>query len=530
MATTPARPRTAAVAIVEQLVALGADLAFGVPGESYLAVLDALHDEPALRFVTCRHENGAAFAAEAHGKLTGRPGLAMVTRGPGVCNASIGIHTAQQDETPLLVLVGQVPRHQRGRDAFQEVDLSAVFGSICKWVHELDDPQRAPEVLATAWTLARSGRPGPVVIGLPEDVLTEPCSAPLVADAPVAGAAPSASAIAAVADLLAASQRPLAIVGGSRWTDAAIAELPGALPGIPLVTGFRRQDLVDHRGDTFAGSLGLGADPALVARVRAADLVLAIGDRLDDPTTNGFTLFDGADPTLRLVHVHPSPEEHGRVHPATVAIATEPGAFLAALPTVRPGATWPAWAAAARADYLAWVGNDTPLDAIVRGLRDLLPADAIITNGAGNFTRPVQRSFAYHRPGRQLAPVSGSMGYGLPAAVAAAATHPGRAVVCVAGDGDVMMTVQELATVAHEQLAIVVLVVDNRAYGTIRTHQERRYPGRPFATALTNPDFVALARSFGMLAERTTGTGDTIAALATALASRRAALVHHVSE
>lgn len=530
MATSPDRPRTAAVAIVEQLVALGADLAFGVPGESYLAVLDALYDAPQLRFVTCRHENGAAFAAEAHGKLTGRPGLVMVTRGPGVSNASVGIHTAQQDETPLVVLVGQIPRHQRGRDAFQELDLSAVFGSICKWVHELDDPERAPEVIARAWTMALSGRPGPVMIGLPEDVLVEPCSAPLLPAGTAADAAVSPVAIAAVTDLLGAAQRPVAIVGGSRWTDAAIAALPVALPGLPLVTGFRRQDLVDHRGDTFAGALGLGADPALIARVQAADVVIAIGDRLDDPTTNGFTLFDGGMAERRLVHVHPDPNEHGRVFPAAVAIATDPAGFLASLGRVEPVARWSSWTAEARAGYLAWSRTEGLLDTIVRGLRDILPDDAIVTNGAGNFTRPLHRSFTHHRPGRQLAPVSGSMGYGLPAAVAAKLTHPARAVVCVAGDGDLMMTVQELATAAHEQLAIVVLVVDNRAYGTIRTHQERNFAGRPFATALTNPDFVALARSFGMHAERTTGGDDTIAALAAAISSRRAALVHLVTD
>jgi acetolactate synthase-1/2/3 large subunit len=370
------------------------------------------------------------------------------------------------------------------------------------------------------------------MIGLPEDVLIEPCTTPLVpAAAPARSAADPANML-AVGELLADAQRPVAIVGGSRWSDAAIAALPSALPGVPLVTGFRRQDLVDHRLDTCAGALGLGADPALVARVQAADLVIAIGDRLDDPTTNGFTLFEGngSGSARRLVHVHPDPNEHGRVFPATIALATDPEAFLRALPAVKPRPERSSWTADARAGYLAWSRTDGLLDSIVRGLRELLPDDAIITNGAGNFTRPLHRSYGHRRPGRQLAPVSGSMGYGLPAAVAAKVTHPDRAVVCVAGDGDLMMTLQELATAAHEGLAIVVLVVDNRAYGTIRTHQERKFPGRPFATALTNPDFVELARSFGMDAERTTGSDDTIAALARALASQRAALVHLVTE
>ena len=521
---------TAAQRIVDQLVLLGADMAFGVPGESYLAVLDALVDTPELAFITCRHEGGAAFAAEAHAKLTGRPGIVMVTRGPGATNASIGIHTAQQDETPLLVLVGQIPRHQRGRDAFQELDLRAVFGSMCKWVHELDDPRRAADAVARAWAIASSGRPGPVVLGLPEDVLGEECSAPLVAAAPPPATSVPADTIEEVRALLRAARRPLAIVGGSRWSDEAVALLPNALPDVPLVAGFRRQDLVDHRLPSFAGALGLGADPELTARVQAADLVLAIGDRLDDSTTNGFTLLDPTGHDAPLVHVHPDPDELGRVFTPKVAIAATPDAFLLALGQVPAQPEWHAWRAAARAGYEAWQETPGLLDDIVRGMRDLLPEDAIVTNGAGNFTRPVQRAYSYRRPGRQLAPISGAMGYGLPAAMAAALAHPERAVVCVAGDGDLLMTGQELATIAHHGLRVTVLVVDNGAYGTIRTHQERRYPGRPIATALTNPDFVQLARSYGMSAERTSGVDDTLAALRRALGAGTAALVHLVSE
>jgi len=521
--------RTAAQAIVEQLVALGADLAFGVPGESYLAVLDALIETPALQFVTCRQEGGAAFAAEAHGKLTGRPGIVMVTRGPGVTNASIGIHTAQQDETPLLVFVGQVPRHQRGRDAFQEVDLRAVFGSMCKWVHELDDPQRAPEVVTRAWNAAVSGRPGPVVIGLPEDMLTEACNPPALPAPSATLAAVSDATAAEVHALLATAQRPLVIAGGSRWTDTAIDLLPQVFPGVPLVAAFRRQDLIDHRLPAFAGSLGLGADPALTARVQAADVIVAIGDRLDDSTTNGFTLLDPRGSTASLVHVHPDPDELGRVFTARLAIAAEPQAFLEALGSVTEQAEWAEWHDDARAGYEAWMATPGLLDDIVRGLRDLLPDDAIVTNGAGNFTRPVQRAFQYRRPGRQLAPISGAMGYGLPAAMAAKLTHPDRPVVCVAGDGDLLMTSQELATIARHALGVVVLVVDNGSYGTIRTHQERRYPGRPIATALTNPDFVQFAESFGMSAERTTTAVDTLSALQRAVAADRPALVHLVT-
>ena len=522
--------RTTAHAITEQLTVLGADLMFGVPGESYLAVLDALHDTSAIRFITCRQEGGAAFAAEAAGKLTGRPGVVMVTRGPGATNAAIGIHTAQQDETPLLIFVGQVPRHQRGRDAFQELDLAAVFGSMCKWVHELDDAQRAPDVVARAWSLTTSGRPGPVMIGLPEDMLTEQCDAAVVAPGPSPASSVSAGTVGAIRALLDAAERPLVIVGGSRWSDAASDQLPRSFAGVPVVTAFRRQDLVDHRLASFAGSLGIGADPALLARVHAADVVVCIGDRLDDSTTNGFTLLDTSGQRAALVHVHPDPNELGRVFTPRLSVAAAPEAFLDALGIVPTQQRWADWLAHARTGYVAWRNTEGLLDDVVRGLRLMLPDDAIVTNGAGNFTRPVQRSFAFGRPGRHLAPISGAMGYGLPAAMAAKVVHPDRVVVCVAGDGDLLMTSQELATIARLGLGVVVLVVDNSSYGTIRTHQERRYPGRPFATALTNPDFVEFAHSFGMRAERTTTAAETIDALQRGVASGVASLVHLVTD
>lgn len=513
--------------IVDQLVALGADLAFGVPGESYLSVLDVLHDQPELRFVTCRHEGGAAFAAEAHAKLTGRPGVLMVTRGPGVTNAAIGIHLAQQDETPMVVLVGQVPRHQRGRDAFQELDLVQVFGSMCTWVHELVEPERTADVIATAWQRATAGRPGPVVIGLPEDLLDVEVEGRLVAPSPSPAADVDPVTLARVRELVDAAERPLAIVGGSRWDDAAIEALPRALGDLPVVTGFRRQDLVDHRLGSFAGALGLGADPALVALAGECDLVLAIGDRLDDPTTNGFTLWPAPHVGRPLVHVHPDPRELGRVWQPSIAVATTPGAFVRALGDAQPAtAARRAWIERCRAGYERWAATPGLLDDVVRGLRDLLADDAIVTNGAGNFSRPLHRAFPHRRPGRQLAPVGGTMGYGLPAAVAAKIVHPDRTVVCIAGDGDLLMTAQELATAALYEAPIVVLVVDNGEYGTIRTHQERRFPGRPVATALRNPDFVEFARSFGMQAVRTTDAASTLAALAEAVASGRPSLVH----
>ncbi len=518
--------RTVAQLVVEQLEALGADLAFGVPGESYLSVLDAMVDAR-LRYVTCRQEGGAAFAADAHAKLTGRPGVLMVTRGPGVLNAAIGLHTAQQDDTPLVCLVGLIPRHQRGRDAFQEIDLQAVFGTIAKWVHVLDVGARAPEVIARAWHLALAGRPGPVVVGLPEDILDEVVRASIVAPTPVASASVDAATLAEVHGLIERSARPAVIVGGSRWTDRAIAQLPEAFPGIPLVTAFRRQDLVDHRHEQFAGWLGLGASPDVAQLVRDADVLVVVGDRLDDPTTSGFTLLDIAGGGPTLVHIHPDPHELGRVHLPRVAIAADPASFLAAWQPCEPSPDWAERTRAARTAHVVWREGGGEQERIARGLREVLGEDAIVTNGAGNFARPLQRGYKYRRPGRQLAPLSGAMGYGVPAAVAAKLTHPDRSVVCIVGDGELMMTCQELATAAREHLGITVLVIDNAEFGTIRTHQERRFPGRRSGTALTNPDFVRLAESFGAIAVRTSTAEETIAALARSVAMDRLALVHY---
>ena len=527
MSSTDLPERTVAQLVVEQLEALGADLAFGVPGESYLSVLDALVDAPRLRYVTCRQEGGAAFAAEAHAKLTGRPGVVMVTRGPGVLNAAIGLHTAQQDETPLVCLVGLVPRHQRGRDAFQEIDLSAVFGTIAKWVHVLDVGERAPEVLARAWHLASAGRPGPVVVGLPEDVLDEVVRTRVLPPAPPAHASVDPATVEEVRQIVGRAERPVVVVGGSRWTDASIAGLPEAFPGIPLVTAFRRQDLVDHRHERFTGWLGLGAAPEVALLVRDADVVVVLGDRLDDPTTSGFTLLDLGPDGPALVHVHPDPHELGRVHHPRIAIAADPAAFLAAWQPCAPSPAWAERTAAARAAHVTWRDGGGEQERIARGLREVLGEDAIVTTGAGNFTRPLQRAYKHRRPGRQLSPLSGAMGYGVPAAIAAKLTHPDRSVVCVAGDGELMMTGQELATAARERLGITVLVIDNAEFGTIRTHQERRFPGRRSGTGLTNPDFVRLAESFGGIAVRTATADETIAALARAVATDCLALVHY---
>lgn len=527
MTSTDQPERTAAELIVAQLEALGADLAFGVPGESYLSVLDALHDAARLRYVTCRQEGGAAFAADAHAKLTGRPGIVMVTRGPGALNAAIGVHTAQQDETPMLVFVGLVPRHQRGRDAFQEIDLAAVFGTIAKWVHVLDVAERAAEIVSRAWHLATAGRPGPVVIGLPEDVLDDVVQARLLPPTPPQRTSVGTTTIHEIRALLGGAERPVVVVGGSRWDDAAIALLPGSFPGIPLVTAFRRQDLVDHRHDAFAGWLGLGASPDVALLVRDADVVLVLGDRLDDPTTAGFTLLGLGGDGPALVHVHPDPHELGRVHHPRISVVADPITFLEAWEACEPRDGWADRTARAHAAYSAWRAGGGEQERIARGLRDVLGEDAIVTNGAGNFARPLQRGYGHRRPGRQLAPLSGAMGYGVPAAIAAKLTHPERSVVCVVGDGELMMTSQELATAARERLGITVLVIDNAEFGTIRTHQERRFPGRRSGTALTNPDFVRLAESFGAIAEKVATADEAIAALARSVAMNRLALVHY---
>ncbi len=530
---------TAAELIVSQLVACGASNVFGVPGESYLSVLDALRDRPELRFVTCRQEGGAAFAAEASGKLTGAPGVLMVTRGPGLMNAAIGVHAAQQDETPLLVLVGLIPDRQVGRDAFQEFDLVSMFGPMCNWVHRLTDPDRAAEVVATAWARTQSGRPGPVVVGLPEDVLDRPTDASTVAIGPAPRTGVASDVTAAVLDAVGSAERPVVIAGGSRWTQAAVELLPRAFGDLPIVTGFRRQDLVDHRLACYAGTLGLGADPALVDALGQSDLVVAIGDRLDDPTTNGFTLLGGRASPQRLIHVRPDSAELGRVWTPDLAVVADPETFLGALgragadrPAAAPTApTAPsAWAAERRADAERWSATPGLLDDIARGLPGVLPADAVLTNGAGNFTRPFQRSYPYGRPGRQLAPVLGSMGYGVPAAIAAKVQHPDRTALCITGDGDFLMNGQELATAIHENAPIVVLLVDNSCYGTIRTHQERRFPGRPIGVRLTNPDFAALARSYGFDACTVDTAPDTLQAIDRGVRLGRPTLVHLVTE
>lgn len=528
--------RTGGEILVASLLAQGATLAFGVPGESYLAVLDALHDaRDRLRFVVCRQEGGAAYMAEAFGKLTGTPGLAFVTRGPGASNAAIGIHTAAQDSTPMIVFVGQVGGDMVDREAFQEIDYRRMFGSVAKWAAQIDRAERIPEYVAHAYRLAMSGRPGPVVLALPEDVLTARAAC---ADPPRVEAVPAAPApeqVAAARALLADAQSPLVLVGGSRWDAAACAALRtfAEAQGLPVAAAFRRQDLFDNRHPHYAGDVGIAVSPKLAARVRDADVLLVIGERLGEMTTGGYTLVDAPVPRQRLIHVHPSPDELGRVYQPALAVCATPGAFLAALnaqPPVAPG-RWRTQLDAVRADFAAWrapraVPGAVDLWRIVHWLDERLPADSVVTNGAGNYTTWLHRLYRYRGLHTQLAPYSGAMGYAVPAAVAAKAVHPARTVLSWNGDGCFLMNGQELATAVQYGLAIVFVVIDNGMYGTIRMHQERNYPARVSGTDLVNPDFAALARAYGAHGETVVRTDEFAPAFERALAAGRPALLH----
>jgi len=534
--------RTGGQIVLDHLRANGIDAAFCVPGESFLAVLDALYDGP-IRLITCRHEAAAANMAVAYGKLTGRPGVCLVTRGPGATQASVGVHTAAQDSAPLLLLVGQVGRAVRGREAFQELDVPAVFGPMAKWAAEAGDPARLPELLARAFQVATSGRPGPVVLALPEDVLA---ASARVGDArPVRAVVPRVAPadLARLRELLGGARRPLVLAGGPGWTEAAAADLRSVAEAarLPVAVSFRSQDVLDNRSPSYVGDLGVSPNPALVERVRAADLLIAVGPRLGAITTGGYRLLEAPIPRQRLVHVHPGLAELGGLYQPDLAVQAAVGPFLAAWRSVPPvrGDTWTAWTEAARANYQAWVrpwpgagGGAGPaarpgvdLGQALAAMRERLPDDAVVASGAGNYSIWVHRYFQFRRHGTQLAPKSGAMGFGLPAALAAKVVHPRRTVVAVAGDGDFLMTAQELATAVQHRLEVVVLVVNNGRYGTIRMHQERAYPGRVIGTELQNPDFAALARAYGAAGEPVADTAAFPAAFERALAAGRPALL-----
>ena len=537
--------RPAGHALVEALIAQGVDTAFGVPGESYLAVLDGFFAHAGrIRFVSCRHENGASFMAEAQGKLSGRPGICFVTRGPGASNAAIGLHTAFQDSTPMILFVGQVASDQRDREAFQEVDYRQMFGpgtlGFAKWVGEVQSADRLPEYVARAFHTAMQGRPGPVVLVLPEDMLRVATSAPVLPRVEPARAAPAPSALAELKAMLLAAERPVVIAGGSGWDAPSCQALEHFAEAwqLPVGCAFRCQDVFDNRHPNYAGDVGIGINPKLAARIGEADLVIALGPRLGEMTTGGYELLKPPRPRQKLIHIHAGAEELGRVYAgdllvnASMACAAPALAGLAA-PAALP---WAAWTAAAHADYEANLVPSpvSPLDMaeVIATIDRRVPADTVFTNGAGNFSGWLHRFHRYagmrHAGRTQLAPTSGAMGYGVPAAIAAALLEPRRQVINIAGDGDFLMTGQELATaVAHGANKLVVIVVDNGSYGTIRMHQEREYPGRVLGSDLGNPDFAALARAYGWWAgERVDTTAAFEPALSAALSAGRPALVH----
>lgn len=536
--------RLAGHALVEALIAQGISTCFGVPGESYLAVLDGFHQyRDRIRFVACRQEGGAAFMAEAQGKLSGRPGVCFVTRGPGATNAAIGLHTAFQDSTPMLLCIGQVAGDQRDREAFQEVDYRQMFGpgtlGMAKWVGECHDADRLPEYLSRAFHAALQGRPGPVVLVLPEDMLSASTAAPVLPRVQPALAWPAPTALQALRERLLEARRPLMIAGGSGWDAGSAAALQRFAErwSLPVGCGFRFQDTFDNSHSLYAGDVGIGINPALAQRVRDADLVLAVGVRLGEMTTGGYTLLDAPRPRQTLVHLHAGAEELGRVYAADLLLQCSLACAGHALETLSPPADppWRDWAAAAHADYEANLVAHAvvPLDMaqVVKTVQRLAPADTVYTNGAGNYSGWLHRYLRYpglQRHGRsQLAPTSGAMGYGLPAAVAAALLHPERTVVNLAGDGDFLMTGQELATaMAYGASRLVSIVVDNGSYGTIRMHQEREFPGRVSGSDLFNPDFAKLAASYGWRATRVEATADFEPAFASALAAQRPSLIH----
>ncbi|WP_424136738.1 thiamine pyrophosphate-binding protein [Roseomonas chloroacetimidivorans] len=534
---TPRAPvaRTGGQILVDQLVAQGVERVTCVPGESYLAVLDALHDAD-IDVLTCRAEGGAAIMAEAYGKLTGRPGVCFVTRGPGATNASCGVHIAMQDSTPMILFVGQVAREMREREAFQELDYRAVFGSMTKWATEIDTADRIPEMVARAFRVAMQGRPGPVVIALPEDMLVELAT---VVDAPRVEPAlpvPSTEDMQALAGLLSKAERPLAILGGSGWDEAAVDAVGDFANrwSLPVCTSFRRTDRFRWDHPCYVGDLGIGPGPTLAAMAKEADLLLLIGGRMSEIPSGSYELLDIPVPKQKLVHVHPGAEELGRVYAPTLAIQAAPRAFAPSLAALSPDAV-PSWAAATEAAHRAYLElsgtprtlpGDFQYGEVVRWLNERLPPDTILCNGAGNFAGWMHRHWRFSRLGTQLAPTSGSMGYGVPAAVMAKRQKPDSPAVVIAGDGDFLMTGQEFATAVQHGIPAIMIVIDNGMYGTIRMHQEREYPGRISATRLVNPDFAAYATAFGGHGETVRRTEEFAPAFERALASGKPAILH----
>ena len=527
--------RTGGRILVDQLKIQGCDRLFTVPGESFLAVLDALHDTPEIDVVVCRQEGGVAYMADADGKMTGRPGVAFVTRGPGATNASAGVHVAFQDSTPMILFVGDLSRGDKDREGFQEIDFPAFFAQIAKWAARIDDARRIPEYVARAWRVATAGRPGPVVLAIPEDMLRDEVDVPDRPPVPPVAECPEPGAVAALFELLKGAAAPLAIVGGADWSPRAAHHFANFAfrHGIPVAAAFRRQDAIDNRCGVYAGQLGYGPNPKLQQRVRDADLLLVVGSRLGEATTDGYALVTPDHPGQTLVHVHPDPNELGRVFHADLPIVADMGEFAEMVDEWSdPELVRFSAGEQAHREWLAWSdpkprkGIALDLGPVVKTMRDALPAETIICNGAGNFSGWWHRYWRYACTPSQLAPTSGTMGYGLPAAVAAALRFKDRTVVCVAGDGDFLMNGQELATAAQYGADVLILVVDNGSYGTIRMHQERDYPKRISATDLRNPDFAALARAYGGWAETVERTEDFAPALAKSMRRKGIRLLH----
>jgi len=530
-----ANARTAAKVLVDQLRANGVCHAFCVPGESYLAVLDAFYDSD-IALTICRQEGGAAMMAEAVGKATGHPGICFVTRGPGATNASPAIHIAQQDSTPLILFAGQVSRDKRGREALQEIDFGAVFGSMAKWVVEIDDPSQVSEIVTRAFLVATGDRPGPVVVALPEDMLSELVSSPTAPAIEPINIGPSPSHLKRFQKFLARSARPFVIVGGSRWSPLAVVSFQCFAErfGLPVATSYRRLPLFHPLHPCYAGDLGIGPNPSLIARIRESDVIFLIGGRLGELPSQGYTLLDIPQPQMPLVHVYPQAKEFGRVYRPDLAIEATPTAFVAAIENIElpKESRWHERTHAIHAEYLRWTDKPTPqpgavnLGSVMVWLRENLPDDAILCNGAGNYAAWIHRFYRFRQFATHIAPLSASMGYGVPAAVAMKRLNPERLVISVNGDGDFLMNGQEFATAVQYDLPIVVIICDNGTYGTIRMHQEREYPGRVCGTSLINPDFALYARAFGGVGVTVTRTEDFAEAFKQAEKSMKPAIIH----
>jgi acetolactate synthase-1/2/3 large subunit len=520
--------------LADALVGHGVELAFGVPGESFLPVLDGIYDvRDKLKFVICRQEGGASYMADAYGKLTGKPGVLFVTRGPGAANGAVGVHTAFQDSTPLVMFIGQVGNEMAEREAFQEIDYRRMYGPMSKWVAQIDRTERIPEYVSHAFHTAMAGRPGPVVLALPEDMLFAEAAVGDVPHYKTVRPAPAPADMREVGKLLAAAERPFVILGGSGWTKDSVSAMRAFLEkhNLPAGASFRCQDLLDNRSSSYAGHVGIGVDPNLAQRIKDADVVMVIGARLGEMTTSAYTLFEVPVPRQKLIHVHAGAEELGRVYQGAALVNSGYPQFVEALSALPlDGTKWRDGTEAARKNYLAYcepkaLPGKLQYGEIVKGLRETLPADAVICNGAGNFATWVHRYYQYRDFRTQLAPTNGSMGYGVPAAIAAKIAQPHRTVVAFAGDGDFLMNGQELATAMQYGANVIVIVVNNGMYGTIRMHQEREYPARISGTELKNPDFAALARAYGAFGETVETTEAFAPALSRAMGSGKPALI-----